>query len=128
MDATPQPIRLSSQLRQHLRSLRESRGLTQAKLGSLLGVKQARVAEIESDPGAVSVEQLIRILAVLGATLYLNQSGSSMPGRVETQTIPAKPVRQRAISKTKSTQRARQVKAAAPRRPAVASIPKKGTW
>ena len=41
------PLRLPDQLKQHLRALRKERGLTQAQLGALVGVKQARIAGIE---------------------------------------------------------------------------------
>ncbi len=65
------PLRLAEQLKPHLRALRKSRGLTQEQLGALVGVKQARIAEIEDQPGAVSLDQLVKILAALGATLHL---------------------------------------------------------
>ena len=65
------PIHLTSQLREHLRALRKARGLTQAALGRLLGVGQARIAEIESNPGAVSLDQLMKVLSALHATLML---------------------------------------------------------
>ncbi len=68
------PIALPSQLTQHLRSLRKARGLTQAGLAQLLGVVQSRVADIEAKPGAVSVEQLIQILSVLGAGVVIRDS------------------------------------------------------
>jgi len=65
------PVALASQLRQLLRSLRKARGWTQADLAQRLGVVQSRVATIERDPGAVSVEQLLRILALLGAQMVV---------------------------------------------------------
>ena len=66
------PIRLPDQLRSHLRALRKRQGLTQAQLGALVGVKQARIAEIEANPGAVSLDQLARVLAALGASFHLH--------------------------------------------------------
>ena len=65
------PIRVTSNLREHLRSLRRQRGLTQAQLGHKLGIGQVRVAEIEKNPGLVSLDQILRLLSVLGATLVL---------------------------------------------------------
>ena len=59
------------QLRQHLQSLRRSRGLTQAALGERLGVGQVRIANIEQNPGSVSVEQFTRLLAALDARLVI---------------------------------------------------------
>jgi HTH-type transcriptional regulator/antitoxin HipB len=75
------PIRLPDQLKQHLRALRKSRGLTQGQLGALVGVKQARIAEIEANPGAVSLDQLTKVLAVLGGTLHLHTAAAVEPPR-----------------------------------------------
>ena len=68
------PVALSNQLRQHLRSLRKARGLTQAGLAQLLGVVQSRVADIEANPGAVSVEQLLQVLNVLNAQVVIRDN------------------------------------------------------
>ena len=65
------PIQVSAQLSVHLKSLRKARGLTQTALGERIGVKQARVADIEKRPGAVSLEQLLQILHALDARLLL---------------------------------------------------------
>ncbi|ALU89790.1 hypothetical protein RB25_14060 [Herbaspirillum rubrisubalbicans] len=74
------PISLSAQLREHLRALRKQQRMTQAQLGERIGVSQARIAEIEANPGAVSVEQTLLLLATLGATLRLHVNASE-PGR-----------------------------------------------
>lgn len=73
------PVQLVSQLQQLLKSLRKSRQMTQAELARRLGVVQSRVADIERDPGAVSVEQLLQVLAMLGAQVVVRQTdpGSS---------------------------------------------------
>ncbi|WP_431510831.1 helix-turn-helix domain-containing protein [Variovorax sp. DAIF25] len=65
------PLRFADQLRAHLQALRKKRGLTQAQAGSLVGVSQARIAEIEANPGAVGFEQLMKLLAALGASISL---------------------------------------------------------
>jgi HTH-type transcriptional regulator / antitoxin HipB len=62
-------IQTPAQLSAHLRSLREARGMSQAELGRMLGVNQPR---IESDPGAISVDQFMRLLSVLGVQLVLS--------------------------------------------------------
>jgi HTH-type transcriptional regulator/antitoxin HipB len=49
------PVQITSQLQQLLKSLRKSHQMTQADLARALGVVQSRVADIERDPGAVSV-------------------------------------------------------------------------
>lgn len=82
------PIRFSAQLRPHLRALRKKRGLTQAQVGELLGVSQARIAEIEANPGLVSVEQMLQLLSVLDATFSLQEEGPALPATGEQ--VPAR--------------------------------------
>lgn len=71
------PLRFVDQLRPHLKALRKKRGLTQAQAGALVGVSQARIAEIEANPGAVSLEQLTKLLSTLGATFFLREETPS---------------------------------------------------
>ena len=68
------PVAIHSQLKQYLRSMRKARGLTQADLAKRLGVGQSRVADIEANPGAVSVEQLLQVLALLNAQLVVRDT------------------------------------------------------
>lgn len=68
------PIRFPDQLRQQLRALRKTKGLTQAQLGKLLGIGQVRIAEIERDPSVVSVVQLFKLLTALDAHIVLRDS------------------------------------------------------
>lgn len=70
------PLRFVDQLRPHLKALRKTRGLTQAQAGALVGVSQARIAEIEANPGAVSFEQMMKLLSALGASLSLRDEAS----------------------------------------------------
>lgn len=74
------PLRFVDQLRPHLKALRKQRGLTQAQAGALVGVSQARIAEIEANPGAVSFEQLMKLLSALGASFCLRDEAA--PSRV----------------------------------------------
>ena len=67
------PIRFPDQLRQHLRAMRKKQSLTQAQLGALVGVSQARIAEIEANPGLVSFEQLMKLLSVLHVSVILSE-------------------------------------------------------
>jgi HTH-type transcriptional regulator/antitoxin HipB len=64
-------IQLPSQLGPHLRSLRRNRGMTQRDLAKRLGVTQARIAAIEANPAAVSIGQLMAILAALNVDIAL---------------------------------------------------------
>ena len=65
------PVQTSAQLSMHIKSLRKARGLTQTALGLRLGVKQVRIADIERNPGTVSLDQLIQVLHALDARLQL---------------------------------------------------------
>jgi len=65
------PVNTSIQLRAVLRALRQSRNLTQADVGQLLGVNQKRVARIESGPGATSFDQIARLVTALGGRVVI---------------------------------------------------------
>jgi HTH-type transcriptional regulator / antitoxin HipB len=65
------PIQASAQFSVHIKSLRKARGLTQTALGQRIGVKQVRMADIEKNPGAVSLDQLLQVLHALDARLLL---------------------------------------------------------
>lgn len=64
-------IQTPAQLSVHLKSLRKARGMTQTALGERIGVKQVRIADIEKNPGAVSLDQLLQVLHALDARLLL---------------------------------------------------------
>ena len=68
------PLKTADQLRQQLRSLRKKRSLTQGRLGALIGVTQARVVEIEANPGSVSLQQIMQVLSALGAGLVIRDA------------------------------------------------------
>ncbi len=68
------PLKTAEQLRQQLRSLRKKHRLTQARLGVLIGVTQARVVEIEANPGSVSLQQIMQVLGALGASLVIRDA------------------------------------------------------
>jgi HTH-type transcriptional regulator / antitoxin HipB len=69
------------QLASHLRSLRRASRLTQAQLGSRLGVEQARIAKIESSPGSISAEQLLTILKALNAVFLIQKRDAARSTR-----------------------------------------------
>ena len=54
------PLQLASQISWHVKSLRKSRGLTQAQLDALLGVGQVRVAAIEKNPALIIKDDNIK--------------------------------------------------------------------
>ena len=117
------PLRIPGQLKPHLRALRNSRGLTQAQLGALVGVKQARIAEIEANPGAVSLDQLVKVLAALGATLQLHAVEADGGRRV-----PAKTVSSPQEPHLEPVRRQRKVTKANTPRTGVVIPAKKGVW
>jgi HTH-type transcriptional regulator / antitoxin HipB len=87
-------VHFPSQLREHLRALRKARGLTQAALGQLVGVGQARIAEIENNPGVVSVDQLMKVLSALRASMLLRDDDADgaadrISGAVQSTASPA---------------------------------------
>lgn len=73
------PIRAPGQVSSQLKSLRKARGLSQAQLGALLGVGQTRIARIERDPTAISVEQFLALLGALDAQMVLRAGPSAVP-------------------------------------------------
>ena len=77
------PIQMASQLSVHIKALRKHCGWTQAELGQRIGVKQVRIAEIESNPGVVSIDQILHIIQVMGFNLSIVErvSRKKMPGQ-----------------------------------------------
>lgn len=73
------PIQAPAQLSVHIKSLRKVRGLTQAALGERIGVKQVRIADIERNPGAVSLDQMLQLLHALDARLLLLDTHAYAP-------------------------------------------------
>lgn len=65
------PVNFTDQLSQHLKAFRKSRALTQAQLAALLGVTQSRVADIETNPGKVSLENMLKVLFALDVRIVL---------------------------------------------------------
>jgi HTH-type transcriptional regulator / antitoxin HipB len=72
-------LQTSDQLGDHLRALRKAKGLTQRQLAVLLEVDQARISDIEKDPGAVNVAQFFRLLTALGAQAVLRIPPAPQP-------------------------------------------------
>lgn len=118
------PVRFPDQLRQHLRALRKRHGLTQAQLGARIGVSQARIAEIEANPGLVNFEQLMKLLSVLRVSLTLQEdpaapAATHVPGAKAPKPKAAKP-------QPKPSTRLPEVKPVTRRN--FVALPKKGSW
>lgn len=72
------PINFAEQLAQHLKAFRKARGLTQTQLAMHLGVTQSRVADIETNPGKVSLENLLKVLAALDVRVLLRDAAKGV--------------------------------------------------
>lgn len=124
------PIRFPAQLRPHLRALRKKRSLTQAQLGELVGVSQARIAEIEANPGVVNFEQMLQLLSALGVTVCLQgDAAASSTSNVAADHSVMQPKKNRASASaagTSSLKTPQPVESAA--RQNFIIRPKKGTW
>ena len=83
-----------AQLRTVLRALRDSRDLSQAQLGALLGVSQRRIAAIEAAPGRAGFDQLSRLVVALGGRLVIDdQAVTTTTATTTTARKPAKTAR-----------------------------------
>ena len=75
------PVDTPQQLRTILRSLRQSRGLTQAQLGQKLGVSQKRIARIEAAPEVTGFDQISRMVSAMGCRLVIEEPAA--PGAAQ---------------------------------------------
>lgn len=62
-------VRTSGQLGPLLKQIRKSKGLSQARLGELIGLSQERVSAIENHPEKVTFDKLLTILMALDAEI-----------------------------------------------------------
>jgi HTH-type transcriptional regulator / antitoxin HipB len=118
------PVRFPDQLRQHLRALRKRHGLTQAQLGARIGVSQARIAEIEANPGLVNFEQLMKLLSVLRVTLTLQEEAVALAATH----VPAAKAPKPTATKPQPKPSSRQPQVAPASRRTLVARPKKGSW
>ncbi len=70
-----QKIITKAQLSHLLQSYRNAKRLTQAELGQRAGISQERYSVLESDPGRITVERLLRIVNALGLEMVLQDKG-----------------------------------------------------
>lgn len=118
------PVRFPDQLRQHLRALRKRHSLTQAQLGALIGVSQARIAEIEANPGLVNFEQLMKMLSVLGVSLTLQEEAAAPAATRASATKASQPK----ATKPQPKPSKKPPEAAPASRRTLVARPKKGSW
>jgi len=65
------------QIGQVLLSARKSKGLTQAEAGARLGVSQSRLSVLESDPAAMTLEQLLGLIDLYDLRLQVLDKASA---------------------------------------------------
>ena len=76
-----QILSLSRQLGPLLQTARKSAGLSQTALAQRLGISQSRVSAMELDPGSISVEQLLALLAALNHEVLVQpKQGAAVVG------------------------------------------------
>lgn len=68
------PIDTPAQARAVLRALRQARGLSQVQAGQLLGVSQKRIARIEAAPDRTSLDQVTKLIALLGGRVVIEDA------------------------------------------------------
>ena len=104
-------LQTPDQLAVHLRALRLAKGWSQKQLAEKLSLSQSRIARIERDPLSISVDQMLNVLGVLGASMRIQLDASRsnlmvMPAAqvAATGTAGEVPVSQAVKAVTKSEQ------------------------
>ena len=64
-------VPLSEHVGPYIRTARKELKMTQAQVGKVLGLSQARMSELETNPGLMSLEQFLRLALVLDIAVYL---------------------------------------------------------
>lgn len=87
------PVSTSAQLSAVLRGLRQTRSLSQAQAGELLGVNQKRVARIENAPGVTSFDQIARLVSALGGRIVIEAATPPATASVKKGRVRKAPVK-----------------------------------
>lgn len=66
-------------LSQHLKVLRKQRGISQAKVAELVGLRQGTVSNFETAPDKMQLDTLFRILSALELELTVQPRNSRPP-------------------------------------------------
>ncbi len=75
-----QSIRTNQQLGQLLVGRRKTLSLSQQELGAKVGISQKRQSGLELQPGRVTVDRLLGLLAALGLELVIQDQEQAPPG------------------------------------------------
>lgn len=71
------PIRTLQQLGQVVEGVRKQRGWTQSELGSRVGLRQAAISGIETDPSSTKLSRIHQLLSALDLELVVRPRSSS---------------------------------------------------
>jgi HTH-type transcriptional regulator/antitoxin HipB len=71
------PLLTAVQLGRVLQTARKARKLSQAAVGARLDLSQKRVSAMELDPATITVDQLLKLCAVLGLELAVGPKGAA---------------------------------------------------
>ena len=72
-----QPLLTPVQLGRVLQAARKARKLSQAAVGARLDLSQKRISAMELDPSTITVDQLLKLCAVLGLELAVGLKGAA---------------------------------------------------
>ena len=73
----PHPLLTPMQLGRLLQTARKARKLSQADVGARLDLSQKRVSAMELAPATITVDQLLKMCAVLGLELAVGPKGAT---------------------------------------------------
>ena len=68
-----QAINTARQVGALLSARRKQLALTQAQVAAKIGISQNRLSVLESKPGALTLEQLVALLQVLGLAMHVDE-------------------------------------------------------
>jgi HTH-type transcriptional regulator/antitoxin HipB len=75
--------RTPKQLGNAIRNARKTLGLSQSTLGERTGLRQATISQIEAGRGGAKLENILKVLAVLGLELRIDPRSVSSSTRIE---------------------------------------------
>lgn len=73
------PIRTTQQLGQILRGFRQEQKLTQKETGTLAGLAQNAISQIEARPGPASLDRIAKVLAALDLEMVIRRRPAPTP-------------------------------------------------
>jgi HTH-type transcriptional regulator/antitoxin HipB len=77
------PITTASQIGSVFVARRKTLGLSQNDIGTKLNLSQNRISELETNPGTITVAQLLALVNVLGLELRLGTPATGKIAKVE---------------------------------------------